>query len=306
MNTKTAVTGAFGYTGKYIARLLLADGQDVITLTGRPERASNEFGGKIRTVPFNFDNPARLRASLEGVDTLYNTYWVRFNHGATTHARAVENSRILFHAAHEAGVKRVVHVSITNPSTDSPLPYFSGKALLEQALPESGMAYTILRPTVIFGPEDILINNIAWLLRRFPLFAVPGSGDYRLQPIFVEDLAKLALRAGKAERNEVIDAVGPDVFSFNELLDCIGRAVGSRSVRLHLPAGLALALSRGIGALLGDVVLTRDELEGLSAGLLVSSAPPTGWTHLGDWLEANHETVGRRYASELKKHYPPA
>jgi NADH dehydrogenase len=237
------------------------------------------------------------------VDTLYNTYWVRFDHGDHTFESAVANTRILIRAAREAGVKRIVHVSITNPSPDSPLPYFRGKALLERSVRESGLAYAILRPTVIFGAEDILINNIAWLLRRFPVFAIPGSGSYRLQPIFVEDMAELAVRAGAALDNQVIDAVGPDIFTFNELLDLVAHSLGSHTMHVHLPAEMALALSRVIGALTGDVVLTRDEIAGLSAGLLVSSAAPTGWTRLADWLAQNRSSVGMRYASELRRHY---
>ena len=309
MANKAAVTGAFGYTGKYIARRLLADGQDVITLTGSPERAIGPgalHAGRVKAFPFHFDQPELLRASLEGVDTLYNTYWVRFSHGARTFDRAVENTRTLVRAAREAGVRRIVHVSITNPSVESRLPYFHGKALLEQSVRESGLAYTILRPTVIYGAEDILINNIAWLLRRFPVFAIPGSGEYGLQPIFVEDMAELAVRAGKASTNQVIDAVGPEIFSFNELLALVADSLGSRSLRVHLPAGLALQLSRVIGLLLGDVVLTQDEVDGLSAGLLVSQDAPTGWTKLGDWLRKNRDVVGMHYASELKRHYRPA
>jgi NADH dehydrogenase len=196
-----------------------------------------------------------------------------------------------------------VHVSITNPSPESPLPYFKGKAALEQSLTESGLSYAILRPTVIYGAEDILINNIAWILRHFPVFAIPGSGSYRLQPIFVEDMAELAVQAGFRTENQVSDAVGPDIFSFDELLDLLARSLGSHALRLHLPQGLALALSRVIGMLLGDVVLTQDEIAGLSANLLVSSAPPSGWTRLEDWLKENRATVGLRYASELKRHY---
>ena len=303
MTTKAAVTGAFGYTGKYIARLLLANGQDVITLTGRPERGLPEFAGRIRALPFHFDQPKRLRESLNGVDVLYNTYWVRFNYGTQTYERAVANTRTLIRAAREAGVRRIVHVSITNPTPESRLPYFHGKALLEQAVQDSGLEYTILRPTVIFGAEDILINNIAWLLRHFPVFAVPGSGEYRLQPIFVEDMAELAVRAGQSRANEIIDAVGPDIFTFNELLALVAGSLKSKALRVHLPAGLALQLSRLIGLLLRDVVLTQDEVEGLSAGLLVSKSAPTGRTRLADWLAQNHAAVGRQYASELSRHY---
>ena len=302
-----AVTGAFGYTGKYIARRLLAQGKQVITLTGHPDRPNefgpNEFGSRVHAYPYNFERPEQLAQSLRGVDTLYNTYWVRFDHGQATFTQAIQNTRALIQAASQAGVRRVVHVSITNPTLDSPLPYFRGKALLEGALQESGLSYAIIRPTVIFGLEDVLINNIAYLLRRFPLFAVPGSGEYRLQPIYVEDMANLCIEHGYAQDNCIVDAIGPQTFTFNELVRLVAEKIGRRVWLLHLPPPLALFLSQAIGLWLRDVLLTPDELAGLSADLLVSPQPPTGRTTLGDWLAANADQVGQRYASELQRHY---
>src|SRR5262249_37427495 len=149
----------------------------VRTITGDPSRA-DPFGGRVEAFPFSFDDPARLTETLRGADTLYNTYWVRFDWRGTTYAQAIANTRTLFAAAREAGVRRIVHVSITNPSESSSLPYFRGKAELERDLRESGISYAIVRPTVVFGREDILINNIAWLLRRLPLFVIPGDGSY--------------------------------------------------------------------------------------------------------------------------------
>jgi uncharacterized protein YbjT (DUF2867 family) len=296
------VTGAFGYTGKFIARRLLAQGRQVITLTGHPERA-NEFAGRVPAYPFNFHDPAALTASLQGVDTLYNTYWVRFNYGQTTFEQAVTNTRTLFECAKVAGVRRIVHTSICNPSLDSPLPYYRGKAQLEEALRQSGISYAILRPTVIFSLEDVLVNNIAYLLRHFPLFAVPGTGDYSLQPVFVEDMAELALNAGRGSENIALDVVGPEVYTFNALVDLMAGQLHSRARIIHVAPRLALALSRLVGFVVGDVVLTEDELEGLSTGLLVSKGAPTGMTSFRAWLEQNAAELGRRYASELDRHF---
>lgn len=301
-NNLCAVTGAFSYTGKYITRLLLAQGKSVITLTNHPDRP-NEFGQQVKTFPYSFDDPARLVDSLRGVDTLYNTYWVRFDHGQKTFSQAVENTKILFRSAREAGVRRVVHVSITNPTLDSPLPYFQGKAVLEKLLRESGLSYAIVRPTVIFGDEDILINNIAYLLRRFPIFAIPGAGKYRLQPIFAEDMAKLCVQAGNSTENLLVNAVGPDIFTFDEMVRLIARQIGSRAVIFHLHPSVALFLAQFIGLFVRDVVLTQDEVDGLMADLLISSQPPTGETRLSDWLSQHTDRVGSRYASELNRHY---
>ena len=298
---KTAVTGSYSYSGKYITRRLLAQGDEVITLTGHPDRP-DPFEGRVKAFPLDF-NVESMAESLAGVDTLYNTYWIRFDHGTNTQQLAVQNTARLVQAAQAAGVRRIVHISITNPSLDSKLPYFHGKALNEQAVRESGLSYAILRPTVLFGAEDILINNIAYLLRRLPLFALPGDGSYRLQPIFVDDLAELAVQAGAASENLLWDAVGPDIFSFKDMAFTIGECIGYRRWLVATPASLALAASRVISLMVGDVVLTKDEVDGLMAGLLVSGEPARGKTHLAGWLSANKRTVGLEYASELKRHF---
>lgn len=297
-----AVTGAFGYTGKYITRRLLALGERVITLTGRPGR-QNPFGTQVRAFPFNFDRPAELAETLRGVTTLYNTYWVRFPYGSVTYEKAVENTLVLLRAAEEAGVRRVVHISITNADENSLLPYFRGKGQLEKAIRNSRLTYAIIRPTVIFGAEDILVNNIAWLLRKFPVFAVAGAGDYRLQPVFVEDVAELAVQAAHKEKNVIIDAVGPEVYTFDELVQLIARKVRSRARIVHLPPLLVLLLGKAISYLVKDVVITPDEIAGLMANLLVSKNPPAGRTLFSRWLDRHAESLGTTYASELNRHY---
>lgn len=300
------VTGAYGYTGRYIAERLLRQGERVRALTGRPAAAS-PFGEAVAAHPLDFADFDGLVGSLRGVEVLYNTYWVRFARGGLDHARAAANLQTLIGAAAQAGVGRIVHISITNAAADSPLPYFRGKALVEEALRragnESGLRYSIIRPTVVFGREDILINNIAWFLRRFPLFPIGGDGQYPVQPVYVDDVARLAVASAGADGNVALDAVGPERFSFNELVRLIAGAVGRRARLLHLPPGMTLAAARLAGLLVRDVTLTRDELDGLMAGHLVSAGPPTGAAKFSDWLRKNGNALGRRYASELARHY---
>jgi NADH dehydrogenase len=294
------VTGAFGYSGKYIAARLLDIGHRVRTLTASPHRA-NPFLGQVQAYPFHWDEPARLAASLEGCAVLYNNYWVRFDTKTATHAQAVRNTLTLFEAARKAGVGRIVHVSITNPSEESSLPYFRGKALLERALKECGMSYAILRPAVLFGREDILINNIAYMLRRLPVFGVFGDGRYRIRPIHVDDLAKLAAEQGQGRENVTIDAVGPESFTYRELVEAIGSAIGKRRPVAAVPAWAGYVFAWAMGKVLGDVVLTRDEVRGLMEGLLWTEGPGAGSTRLTDWARANAGTLGRRYASQLAR-----
>jgi len=294
------VTGAFGYSGKYIAARLLQAGHRVRTLTNSPGRA-NPFGNQVEARPFHFDDPARLVESLRGAATFYNTYWVRFDYGNFYHALAEENTLKLFAACREAGVRRVVHVSITNPSEQSPLAYFRGKARLERALQESGLSCAILRPAVLFGKEDILINNITWCLRRFPVFAVFGDGQYKLQPLYVDDLARLAVEQGREPAHRIIEAIGPETFSYRELVRNLGVIIGKPRPIISVPPALGYALGRLIGKFTGDVPLTRAEIAGLMQNLLCGASPPAGATRLTDWARAEAANLGRHYASELAR-----
>ena len=295
-----AVTGAFGYSGKYIAQRLLDRGHNVRTLTNSIHR-DNPFGDSIAVYPCNFDNPKKLTESLKGVSVLYNTYWVRFNYKTFTFASAVTNSITLFNCAKQAGVERVVHLSVTNPSEQSHLEYFRGKAAVEKALQESGISYSILRPAIFFGKDDILINNIAWILRRFPVFGVFGDGGYRLQPIYIDDLAKLAVEQGENRENTVVDAIGPETFTYKGLVQEIGKAIGKNRLIISVPPTIGYILGSIVGKIIGDVLITRDEIEGVMSGLLYVDSPPTGETRLTDWMREHTESLGKHYASELAR-----
>lgn len=298
------VTGAFGYSGKYITQRLLETGAQVRSLTGHAGRF-DPFDGNVLSYPYSFDSPAELTRNLEGVDTLFNTYWIRFGRGELTHDKASENLGILFDSAKEAGVRRIVHVSITNPGLNSTLPYFRGKAIVEETLKQSGLSYAILRPTVIFGDEDILVNNIAWFLRKFPVYPIFGSGKYRVQPIFVEDFADLAVELGSRDDNVEIDAVGPDILTYKDMVRLIGSKIGSSTWLVHVSSALAMFSSKVAGLILRDVVLTGDEIEALMEDLLVSRSQdiPPGTTRLTDWLDKSATNLGVSYTSELKRHY---
>lgn len=294
------VTGAFGYSGKYITRRLLSQGRIVRTLTNSIKRP-NPFGSQVQAYPYNFDDLSKLTETLKGAATLYNTYWVRFDYSNFSHAAGIENGLSLFAAAKQAGVRRVVHISITNPSETSSLPYFSGKARLERGLIESGLSYAILRPAVLFGKEDILINNIAWTLRHLPVFGVFGNGSYRLQPIYVDDLAGLAVEQGQAQDNRIIDAIGPETFTYRELVSTIGEIIGKRRPVISVPPGIGYWAGWLIGNLMGDIMITRDEITGLMQDLLYTKSPPAGKTRLTDWAKEHSSTLGIHYASELRR-----
>ncbi len=298
----SVVTGAFSYTGKYITQKLLAAGGKVRTLT-RDLHRPNPFSDQVSVAPFNFESPRALIESLRGATTLYNTYWVRFSYSGVTFDQAIKNTRTLFTAAKDAGVHRVVHVSVTNATEQSPLPYFKGKGVLERVLRESSLSYAIIRPTLVFGVEDVLLNNITWLLRHFPVFMIPGSGDYQLQPVFVDDVADIAVRAAQVEGDLLVEAAGPELYTFSDLITLIANKAGSKVNLIHSAPGLVTFFLKVIGRLVHDVVLTPDELTGLMANLLVPSGPPTGPTRLSDWLDEHIKLLGGAYTSELARNY---
>ena len=253
--------------------------------------------------PLDFDDQLGLVDSLRGATTLFNTYWVRFAHGQVDHELAVANSRTLFSAAKRAGVQKIVHVSITNPSVQSPYPYFRGKALVERALAESEVPYAILRPSMFFGGDGVLMNNIAWLLRHLPVFGIGGDGNYRVRGIHVDDLAALCLQKATETEDSVVDAVGPERPTFNEMVTMVREAVGARSRIVHVPGALVPALSSVLGLALHDVLLTRDEYRAMADGLADTDGPATGTTCLSTWVSQMGDELGRHYANELHRHF---
>jgi len=303
MTQLDVVTGAFSYSGAAIAGELLRRGHQVRTLTGHPDRAPADTEVDCR--PLDFSDPEELGRSLAGAHTLYNTYWVRFAHGQISHDVAVTNSKVLFGTAAGAGIKRIVHVSITHPSLTSPDSYFRGKAKVEQALAECGVPYAVARPAVLFGGNGVLVNNIAWLLRRIPVFAIGGRGDYRVRGIHVDDLARLCADLGARPDNVIVDAVGPQSLTFRQMVEEIRDAVGSRSLIVPVPGALIPVLAGVLNAALRDTLLTADEYRSMAAGLADSAAPATGQIAFTDWVHEHGEELGRRYANELDLHFRP-
>ncbi len=295
------ITGALGYTGKSVASgLLAAHGADIRlrTLTNSPNRP-NPFGDRLELAPMDFTDRPALVETLRGAEVLYNTYWVRFNHKLFTFAQAVANTKALFEAAKEAGVKRIVHVSILKPDEGRGLAYYDGKLELEQHLRRLGVAHSVVRPGVLFGRGDILVNNIAWVLRHLPLFGVFGDGGYKLQPMHVDDMAALLIEQGQASSDETVDAVGPETFTYTELVRTIAGIIEIRRPIVRVPAWLGYAVSRTLNPFVKDVIITREEIAGLMRGLLFSDGDRVGTTRLSEWALRHREELGRRYASEV-------
>ena len=290
------VTGAFSFTGRYLARHLLERGRQVRTLTGHPDR-DDPFAGAVEAAGFHFDAPRQLEEQLCGVETLYNTYWIRFERGEETFARTLQRTGVLLAAAARAGVGRVVHFSSSGADPESDLAYFRAKGEAEEMVAGAGLAYTILRPTLLFGKESLLFNNLAWMLRRLPVFAIGGRGDYSLQPIHVGDVAEFAIGCAAAGGNRVVAVGGPEVLSFNQLVETLARAVDSRARIIHVSRERLLQMGRLFGGMVDDTLLTGDELEALTRTLLVADTVPEGARSCRQWLQHTGPDLGRSYRS---------
>jgi len=296
---RVVLTGAFSYTGAAVAAELLRRGRQVHTLTNR---VAPRGAAAISAAPLRFE-PEHLERQLAGADALINTFWVRLPHAGQTFASAVARSRLLLEAAARAKVRRIVHVSVSNAAAGANLGYYCGKAEVEASLRELSVSSAIVRPTLVVGPDDVLTNNIAWFLRRFPLFLLPGRGSYRIQPVTLTDTARIICDALAGPDGQELDAAGPEVLTFDEYLRLLARACGVRRAIVSVPGWLSLALLRLIGLALGDVVLTREELAGLQQELLISHAPPTGRESVRDWLVQNGPALGRGYVNDLQRHF---
>ncbi len=294
------VTGAFSFTGRYIAERLLADGRRVTTLTNHPDRTT-PFADEVRAEPYRFDDPEALAASFEGADTLYNTFWIRDPRAGPPPGNAVRYSRRLIRAAEAADVRRIVHFSVSK-ATESPLPYYRAKASVERLVEEADLSHAILRPTLVFGRDDLLVNNLAWVLRRFPVFPVFGDGSYRVQPVFVGDVADIAVEQGGMTGDQTVDVAGPETYPFEALVRLLVEHLSARCHLVRAPPRLAHLGVRALERLFRDVILRWDEVRGLMSELLVSDAPPNGETSFDDWLSVHAHRLGTEYTSYRERY----
>lgn len=297
---RDVVTGAFSFTGRYVAERLLTENRQVVTLTNHPDR-NVAFADRVHVEPYRFHDIDVLAESLAGAETLYNTFWMRTSEDGPVADTVVECSRRLVTAAEIAGIPRIVHFSVSH-ATESELSYYRAKAAVEGIVEDSELTHAILRPTFIFGRKDVFFNNLAWFLRRFPVFVVHGTGEYRVQPVFVGDVAAIAVEYGARTDSVTVDVAGPDVYRFDALLREFADALGVRCKLIRVPSPLAHLAVKALELVLRDVLMTWEEAQGLMDELLVTETPPRGETAFGRWAAANAEELGRSYTSFRDRH----
>jgi uncharacterized protein YbjT (DUF2867 family) len=269
------VFGGSGFVGRHVVRALAAKGWRVRAAVRRPELAGflQPLGGvgQVHAVQANIRNKASIRAALEGADAVINLVGVLAESGSNSFGNVHEGgARAIAEAAAEAGIGTLVHVSALGADPDSPSAYARSKAAGEKAVLEAFPQAVILRPSVIFGPEDRFFNRFAEMARLSPALPLIG-GDTRLQPVFVSDVAEAVARAveGQATPGTVYELGGPDARSFRELLCFMLEVIHRKRLLLPVPFPMARFMG-GILQMMPGKLLTADQVRMLEKDNVVS------------------------------------
>jgi NADH dehydrogenase len=155
---------------------------------------------------------------------------------------------------------------------------------------------------VLFGGHrNVLINNIAWMLRKFPIFGVFGMGNYPIQPVHVKDVARVAVEQGESRENVTIDVTGPETFRYKEYIGMMAKSMSLRRIILPMPPFVSWLFGKFLGLLLQDLVITRAEIKGLRRGLMASDEDPLGQLKFSEWIAEHGKDFGKRYQNDLKE-----
>ena len=282
MPAKTvAIAGGSGFIGRAIARRLASTGEiKVRVLTRNPDtaRARLELPG-VEFVRGDVGNPATLKDALAGASAIVDA--VQFDgypienprRGFTFERIDYGGAAALIAAARQAGVAQFIYVSGAAADENSTHPGFRAKGRAERAIRESGLSYTIFRPSLVYGREDKVVNGLARAIRFAPVMGVPGTGRQNVQPVLVDDLAAcVALAVSGRGRNQTYDIGGPDLMTFDEMMKVIMDASGHRRLLFHIPE----AVMRAVGGVLEKLpkpLLSRDAVTFVTADNACDNQP---------------------------------
>ena len=291
---KVLVTGGTGFVGTHLVNTLLRRGHAVATLARTPERAHNRYNRGVEVVGGDVLEPGSLIRAAAGREAIVHLVGIIFETRRQSfdamHRQAVEN---VIAAAKPAGVRRLLYMSAMGAAADAPSAYSRSKAAGESAVRQSGLDWTIIRPSLIFGPGDGFFSGLAPIVRGNPGFIpVIGSGQTRFMPVSVYDVARVF--ADSLDRPETIgrtyEVGGPQTFTLNELYREIALAVGKpRKPMIHFPLWWGRLLAHGFEwahrrGVTDAPALTRDQLKSLSRDN-VADVSETLQTFGGPWKD---------------------
>lgn len=255
---KTVIFGGNGFIGGHIAELCAQENAEIICVSRRPDCAKRPLPAAARAEQGDASDAARVRALCEGADTVINAIGVLYENKRLSFMQAhAEIPALLARAAKEAGVRRFVHISALGADNASPSAYARSKAEGETRVRGAFPEAVILRPSVVFGPEDNFFNQFAAMAKYSPALPLIGGGSTLFQPVYVKDIAQCAVRAGEGA---AVSCGGPDVMSFKEILQTVCRITGRKRALIPLPFSLAKPAGALARLLLPKPPLTDDQV----------------------------------------------
>jgi uncharacterized protein YbjT (DUF2867 family) len=285
-NRLATVFGGSGFLGRYIVRALVHQGWRIRVAVRRPDLAAflQPIGGvgQIQPVQANLRFPASIAAAVEGATAVVNVTGVKAESGAQTYTAVhVEGALAVARAASAAGVQTYVHISGIGADPNSASPYIASKGLGEKATRETFPDAVVMRPSVVFGPEDDFFNRFGALACHFPALPLLGGGRTRLQPVYVGDIgqAVAAALSGAAKPGVAYELGGPRTMTLREVAEMTLRAIGRRRLLIGLPRGPSRLIaastefaSKATFGLFPELLTTsRDQVDLLASDNVVSA-----------------------------------
>ena len=261
------VTGSSGFLGRNVVKALRTRGESVRCLVRSPSRARVVTDYGVELAYGDVLDPASLKDAMRGVDAVVHLVAIIRERGRNTFDRVNrQGTETVVQVARDEGVRHLVHVSAIGVQENQAYPYLYSKWLGEQEVIRGGVAYTIIRPSILFGPGDEFINTLAGVVKSFPVAPVAGDGRVRFQPISVEEVGGIVSLVAGNHRfgGRIIEVGGPDHLTYNEILDIIARTLGVRRIKVHLPVPLMKTMTRVMEAVLPNPPATTSQLEMLS------------------------------------------
>jgi len=257
------VTGATGYIGQHLVARLVSQGERPRCLVRDMKRATRILPtDKVELVQGDTTQFVTLENAVQGVDTIVHAAFVTADHkqsAGNSYAQTnVQGTAHLIKAAKAAGVKRIIEISGLGTKPDKPGTYMQGRYLAEQMLIDSGLDWTIIRPSVLFGKDAPFIKGLADLVRTAPVVPLIGGGKTRFQPIYVEDVVTVickVLADREHTNNKIYTIGGPAYYSFSEVFDVLLQAMHISRAKVYAPTPLV-----GVGAAVMEAVLPRPPL----------------------------------------------
>jgi NADH dehydrogenase len=259
---KIAVTGASGFVGSHLIDRLLRDGHE-ITVLSHSQRGRVHLDERIRVVSGSVEDPEALTALCAGNQVVFHLVGIIAETRTKTFQKTVvEATRLLVGASLREKVMKLVYLSAIGASADSATKYYRSKFEAEQSVKLSGLNYTILRPSIIFGAGDGFVSMLSRMIRLSPFTPVIGSGRYRLQPVYIDDVTSAMSQCVTKEETsaEIIDLAGPERLEYLEILHIIKRVLNKRRVNIHLPLMLMKMAAAVMEKILKPAPLTTDQL----------------------------------------------